>query len=322
MIITRSPLRITLAGGGTDLPSYYRRFGGFAISAAINRYVYITLHENFKPEIILKYSATERVSDVEGIQNPIIRAAMNQWADKSLYLEICSMADIPGGTGLGSSSAFTCALLLALHAHHGSVCGRIALAEQACFVENGNPGKADQYASAFGGLQCFTFNSDDTVHSSPLEISPETLANLEDNLLLVFTGFSRESIHILNEQHIKTMQDDIATIHNLHRMKFIALGSKKAIQAGFLNEYAELMNVHWQEKRNRSLLMSTPQIDEWYELGLKNGALGGKLVGAGGGGFLLFYCNDKVKCRHAMTTAGLREVRFHFDFEGTKVLSL
>jgi D-glycero-alpha-D-manno-heptose-7-phosphate kinase len=322
LIITRSPLRITLGGGGTDLPSYYRRFGGFCISAAIDKYVYITLHENFRPEIILKYSEMERVERWENIKNPIIKQALELVDLERANLEICSMSDIPGNTGLGSSSAFTCAVLRALHAHKNNLIQPSRLAEQACYVERSNPGQGDQYASAIGGVNSFKFRTDGYVEAMPLEISVNTIANLEDNLLLMFTGFTREAADILSEQNRLIGNDDPSMLEAIHQMKSIGEEIHKELKCGNMEGFAELLNVHWREKKKRSLLMSTPEIDDWYEYGLKYGALGGKLVGAGGGGFLLFYCSDKPKCRHAMTAAGLREVRFRFDFEGTKVLNL
>jgi D-glycero-alpha-D-manno-heptose-7-phosphate kinase len=323
LIITRSPLRITLAGGGTDLPSYYRRFGGLCISAAIDKYVYITLHENFRPGIILKYSKMEQVAEVSEIQNPIIREALKLVHPfENPDVEICSMSDIPGETGLGSSSAFACSLIKALYARGKIQINSDILGQSACFIEKSNPGKQDQYASAYGGIQCFTFNPDDTVEVSPLKLSPETLANLEENLLLVFTGFSRESSVLLSEQDTRTNQEDETMLDGLHQIKSLGREIQKALEFGNLEAFGVLLNEHWKEKKKRSPKMSNLQIDAWYELGLANGALGGKLVGAGGGGFLLFYCSDKPKCRHAMSQAGLREVRFRFDFEGTKVLAL
>jgi D-glycero-alpha-D-manno-heptose-7-phosphate kinase len=325
MIITRSPLRLPLGGGGTDLPSYYRKFGGFLISAAIDKYVYITLHQTFTRELILKYSHLERVESVDDVQHPIIREALRMVGLDRPNLEIASMADIPAGTGLGSSGSFTAALLKALHAHRKNLVHPSELAAQACEIELvklGEPiGKQDQYISAYGGVTCFRFEPDDRVEAWPLQLASETLLNLEDNLILLFTGYSRSASAILKEQHTKSQQDDLDMLENLHFVKEIGLCSQKALEAGCLEQFAELMNAHWEYKKKRSGAMSNPQIDEWYEIALKNGALGGKLIGAGGGGFLLFYCNDKKRCRHALTTAGMREVRFHFDFEGTKVIT-
>jgi len=325
MIITRSPLRISLGGGGTDLPSYYRRFGGFLISAAIDKYVYITLHQTFQRELIVKYSHLERVDSVDEVQHPIVREALRLVGLERPNLEIASMADIPAGTGLGSSGSFTAALLKALHAYCKNLVHPSELAEQACDIELnklGEPiGKQDQYISAYGGITCFRFEPDDRVEAWPLRLSAETLLNFEDNLILLFTGYSRSASNILKEQDSRSKEDDAAMLENLHFVKDLGMRSHAALEAGRLEEFADLMNVHWEHKKKRSGAMSNSCIDEWYQLARKNGALGGKLIGAGGGGFLMFYCENKMRCRHVLTQAGLREVRFHFDFEGTKILT-
>lgn len=324
MIITRSPLRLSLGGGGTDLPSYYKRFGGFLIAAAIDKYVYITIHDTFQQELILKYSEMERVHEPSEIRHPIIREALQLLGVNHLNLEITSMADIPSGTGLGSSGSFTTALLRALHCHNKHLVHPSDLAAQACHIEIDRlrepVGKQDQYIAAYGGINCFYFHPDGSVEAQPLRISTETLHNLEDNLILFFTGFSRAAGTILRDQDQRTKSDDAAMIENLHFVKDLGLKSKDALEAGDLDAFANLMNVHWEHKRQRSNGMSNPHIDEWYGLAIRNGALAGKLIGAGGGGFLMFYAQDKVKLRHALTLAGLREVRFRFDFEGTKVV--
>lgn len=324
MIITRSPLRISLGGGGTDLPSYYQDHTGFLIAAAIDKYVYITLHQTFIQELIIKYSKLERVKDIEEIEHPIVRESLKLMQLTAPHLEITSMADIPSGTGLGSSGSFTTALLKALHAYKKSLIHPSELAEQACHIELdrlGEPiGKQDQYIAAYGGLTCFEFQKDGQVKAWPLKIATDTLYSLEDNLLLFFTGYSRSASSILKEQDVKSKEKDQSMIDNLHFIKDLGLQSKIALEKGHLNEFAELMNVHWQHKKKRSGNMSNSDIDEWYELALQNGALGGKMIGAGGGGFLMFYAEDQMKLRHAMRTAGLTEVRFRFDFQGTEVL--
>lgn len=324
MIITRSPLRISLGGGGTDLPSYYTKHSGFLIAAAIDKYVYITLHQSFEPILFLKYSKMERVKSAEEIQHPIFREAVQLLNIKDLYLEIASMADIPAGTGLGSSGSFTTALLKALHTYKKNLIHPEELAEQACHIEldllKEPIGKQDQYIAAYGGLTCFQFLPNNEVKAWPLEISTETLYNLEDNLLLFFTGYSRAASNILKEQDSKSKQRDQSMVDNLHFVKELGYQTKEALEEGNLERYAELMNVHWERKQKRSGGMSNEDINRWYALAMENGALGGKLVGAGGGGFLMFYAKDKPRLRHAMTSAGLREVRFRFDFEGTKVV--
>ncbi len=324
MIITRSPLRIPLGGGGTDLPSYYRKYGGFLLAAAINKYVYITIHQTFFPELIIKYSKIERAQAVDKVRHPIIREALKLVGITELNLEITSMADIPDRTGLGSSGSFTTALLKGLHAYRKNLVLPSELAAQACHIEIdrlGEPvGKQDQYVSAYGGIACFRFLADDTVQACPLRLSPETLNDLEDNLMVFFTGFYRSASSILREQDEKSKNDESEMLENLHFVRELGLKSEECLKAGKLREFADLMNLHWQHKKQRSQEMTNPQIDEWYELARANGALGGKLIGAGGGGFLMFYTEDKTRLRHALTRAGLREVCFHFDFEGTKVV--
>jgi D-glycero-alpha-D-manno-heptose-7-phosphate kinase len=326
MIITRSPLRISLGGGGTDLPSYYRKYGGFVIGAAIDKYVYITLHQTFAQELIVKYSRMERVKSVDEVQHDIVREALRTTLDGAPHLEITSMADIPAGTGLGSSGSFTTALLKALHALKKNLIHPQDLAEQACRLEIdilGKPvGKQDQYVAAYGGIICLEFREDDRVETVPLRLDAETLYNLEDNLLLFFTGYARAAPGILEEQDARTREDDPAMLRELHAVKALGRESREALEAGDLTRFAELMNVHWERKRERTGLMSNGQIDAWYDLARRNGALGGKLIGAGGGGFLMFYSEEKRRLRHAMRAAGLQEVRFRFDFEGTKIIAL
>ncbi|MBV9999037.1 MAG: galactokinase [Verrucomicrobia bacterium] len=324
MIITRSPLRISLGGGGTDLPSYYEEHSGFLVAAAIDKYVYITLHQTFVDELIVKYSKLERVKSADQVEHPIIREAMKTVGVEGPYLEITSMADIPAGTGLGSSGSFTTALLKALHAVKKHLVHPAELAEQACEIEInrlGEPiGKQDQYIAAYGGITCFKFMPDGRVDAWPLKITEETLFNLEDNLLLFFTGYSRSASSILQEQKQKSLVADKAMIENLHFVKDLGRQSQRALEAGDLHEFARLMDVHWQRKKERSGSMSNQHINEWYDHALANGALGGKLIGAGGGGFLMFYTEDKSRLRHAMREKGLTEVRFRFDFEGTKIV--
>jgi len=325
MIITRSPLRISLGGGGTDLPSYYRSHGGFLISAATDKYVYIALHRTFVQDLIIKYSKMERVSSVNEVQHPIIREALKLTGVDGAFLELSSMADIPAGTGLGSSGSFTTALLKTLYTHKKYLIHPKELAEQACHIEIdilGEPiGKQDQYIAAYGGITCFTFNPDDSVDAETLAISGETLYNLEDHLLLFFTGYSRSASTILKEQDDKSKEKELSMMENLHYVKEMGYRSEKAFKKGDLREFAEIMNEHWEHKKKRSSSMSNSNIDEWYGYAMKHGALGGKLIGAGGGGFLMFYSEDNSRLRRAMMKAGLQEVRFRFDFEGTKVVS-
>jgi D-glycero-alpha-D-manno-heptose-7-phosphate kinase len=325
LIITRSPLRISLGGGGTDLPSYYRNHSGFVLSAAITQYVYITINEAFRPRIILKYSKLEDVARWEEIQHPIFREAMRLTGVMGPYIEIVSLSDIPAGTGLGSSGSFTTALLRALHTMKRNFVPPHQLAEQACHIEidllHEPVGKQDQYIAAFGGLTCFEFLPDDKVVAEPLKIAPEALANLEDNLLLFFTGASRSAAEVLRDQDTRTRENASEMLENLHLTKRLGHESRDALLAGDLRKFAEIMHVHWEHKKKRSPGMSSGFIDEMYELARSNGAIGGKLIGAGGGGFLLLYTEDKTRLRSAMRNAGLREVRLQFDFGGTSVLA-
>jgi D-glycero-alpha-D-manno-heptose-7-phosphate kinase len=325
MIITRSPSRISLGGGGTDLPSYYQDHSGFVIAAAIDKYVYINIHQRFVDGFLLKYSHLEEAATLDEIKHPLIREAIRLVGIQDRNIEITSMADIPAGTGLGSSGSFTTALLKALHALKKNLIHPQELAEQACHIEidllKEPVGKQDQYIAAYGGITCFRFLPNHQVEAWPLKIDTDTLYNLEDNLLLFFTGYSRSASAMLQEQDVKSKQNDKEMMANLHFIKEIGRESKEALEAGDLERFAELMNVHWEHKKRRSATMSNDCIDEYYQLARQNGALGGKLIGAGGGGFLMFYAEDKVRLRRAMREVNLQEVRFRFDFEGTKVVA-
>ena len=324
MIITRSPLRITLGGGGTDLPSYYAEHEGFLVSAAIDKYVYVAVTRPFSQGIYLKYSDLEHVNTVDEIKHPIIREALKLLHNQAPQIEIATFADIPAGPGLGSSSSFTTALLKALYAYQKYHIHQEKLADLACQIEIDKLeepiGKQDQYISALGGINCFTFHKNHQVSAVPLKISMETMLDLEDNLLLFFTGFSRKASSILQDQHVRSKEHDEEMLGNLHEVKNFGYQCKKALECGEVIQFGELMHEHWALKKKRSCYMSNPLIDEWYNIGLTNGAVGGKLVGAGGGGFLMFLAYDRNKLRHAMSAIGLEEVRFRFDFEGTKIV--
>lgn len=324
MIIARSPLRISLGGGGTDVPSYYQEHEGFLLAAAINKYVFVTVMRPFAEGIYLKYSEIEHVAKVSEIKHPIIREALQELNLKTPQVELTTLADIPSGTGLGSSGSFTTALIKALYAHYRKNIHPKELAELACDIEINRLhepiGKQDQYIAAFGGITEFRFAKDGTVRSQPLNLSVETTHDLEDNLLLFFTGISRSAGSILKDQVTKSQSNDQQMIDNLHFTKKLGLRSKDALLQGNTIKFGELMHEHWEHKKSRSNGMSNQFIDDAYNLALKSGAVGGKLVGAGGGGFLMFYANDKEKLRAHMSTLGLEEVRFQFDFEGTKVL--
>jgi D-glycero-alpha-D-manno-heptose-7-phosphate kinase len=324
VIIARSPLRITLGGGGTDLPSYYAQHEGFLIAAAIDKYVYVSVMRPFRPGIYLKYSALEHVQQVAQVRHPIIREALRLQNLDTPQIEITTLADIPAGTGLGSSGSFTTALLKALYAHDRRVIHSQELAELACHIELdrlGEPvGKQDQFIAAHGGISCLRFHTDHRVSVRPLRLSTETLYELEDNLLLFFTGFNRAASNILRDQQQRSQAGDSDMLGNLDQVKFLGLRSQEALEGGDLAGFGALLHEQWEHKKRRSEAMSNPQIDAWYALALRSGALGGKLVGAGGGGFLMFYAADRSRLRQAMADAGLEEVRFRFDFEGTKVV--
>jgi D-glycero-alpha-D-manno-heptose-7-phosphate kinase len=325
VIISRSPLRISLGGGGTDLPSYYNEHKGFVIAAAIDKYIYINIHRRFVGGYLLKYSRLEEAATVDDIEHPIIRECLRYVGDLPRNLEISSMADIPAGAGLGSSGSFTTALLKALHSYRKSLIHPQQLAEDACHIEldilEEPIGKQDQYIAAYGGITCFEFSKGESVKTYPLRVSEETLFNLEDNLLLFFTGYSRSASAILKEQNQRSKQRDGLMIDNLDFVKELGYRSKDALESGDLIQFGRVMDTHWQNKKKRSENMSNEDINRWYDTAMQNGAVGGKLIGAGGGGFLMFYAVDKVRLRHAMRELGLREVRFRFDFEGTKILA-
>jgi D-glycero-alpha-D-manno-heptose-7-phosphate kinase len=326
MIITRSPLRISLGGGGTDLASYYAEHGGFLVAGAIDKYIYITLHETFIEELIIKYSKLERVASASQIEHPIIREAFAMLGIERTNLEMTSMADIPAGTGLGSSGSFTTSLLKALHAWKRNIVHPHELAEQACEIEierlREPIGKQDQFIAAYGGITAFTFHKDGRVEARKAALSEDTIHDLEDNLLLFFTGYSRSASAILKDQKTRSEKADSDMIENLHRTKDLGQRSLACLEQGDTPEFAALMHEHWVGKRARSSGMSNDHINGWYDLAMSNGALGGKLIGAGGGGFLMFYAKDRSRLRRTMRDAGLQEVRFGFDFEGTKILTM
>jgi D-glycero-alpha-D-manno-heptose-7-phosphate kinase len=324
MIIARSPLRISLGGGGTDLPSYYREHEGFLIAAAIDKYVYVSVMRPFTEGVYLKYSQLEHVQKISDVKHPIIRESLDLMKFRTPQIEITTLADIPAGTGLGSSGSFTTALLKALYTHRMHHLHQEDLAELACHIEIdrlGEPvGKQDQYVAAIGGVTCFDFHKDDKVTAKPLAVNRDTMLDLEDNLLLFFTGYSRSASGILKDQKTRSQQNDNDMLNNLHYVKELGYRSKEALEAGKTEQFGQIMHEHWEHKKRRSGGMSNASIDEWYTLAMKNGAIGGKLVGAGGGGFLMFMASDRNKLRKAMKAAGLEEVRFRFDFEGTKIV--
>jgi D-glycero-alpha-D-manno-heptose-7-phosphate kinase len=322
MILIRTPLRVSIGGGGSDLPSYYERFGGFFISAAIDKHIYIGINKTFTNEYSIRYSSQERVTDPDEIKHRIIREAIK--LHKLGPVEIVSLADVPAGTGLGSSGSFTVALLRAIYAYKREPVTTSSLAEEACQIEMNllkEPvGKQDQYIAAFGGITCFEIDAGGRVQASPLAMTNRGLHDLEDRLLLFFTGYSRSASNLLSDQQSKSQANDDEMIKNLHFVVELGREIHKALLAGDNQAFARLMHEHWQRKRKRSSGMSNDCIDRWYDAAMANGALGGKLVGAGGGGFLMFYAVDTAGVRDAMAREGLDEVRFKFDFDGPTVL--
>lgn len=319
VIQSRAPLRISLGGGGTDLPSYYEQHGGFLISGAIDKYVYLLTHTVFQNTWRMKYSEMEEVQDVNDIKHPIFREALKlHWSGPPV--EIASVADVPSGTGLGSSGTFTVALMkaLALARRQASTPG--VLAEQACHIEInvlGEPvGKQDQYVAAHGGICAYTFNKDGSVDVEPLNISSQTLDDLHSKLLLFYTGATRSASAILDDQNKRTTSSDSSMVENLHKTKEIGYHSRELLETGNLDEYARLMHEHWLNKMKRSPGMANPRIEELYDAALKSGAIGGKLVGAGGGGFLLVYTHEPEKTRAAMHALDAPELPFDFDWQG------
>lgn len=325
MIIVRSPLRISLGGGGTDLPSYYDQYGGFVLGAAIDKYIFIVIQERFFGGFLLKYSKLEEVEYCQDIKHPIIRTALDMFGYKQAGLEITSIADVPAGTGLGSSGSFTVALLKALHDYRGDrMISAQILAEEACHIEmdvlKEPSGKQDQYMAASGGITCLEIDRTGQVTTKPALLSKDTLYTLEDNLALFFTGYSRKASEILEEQASLSRVCEKGMLDNLHRIKELGRRIQQALETGQLTLFGQLLNEHWQLKRQRSPAISNVYTDELYQLAMSNGALGGKLVGAGGGGFLMFYTENRGRLREAMSKAGARELRFKFDFEGAKTV--
>ncbi len=319
VIFTRAPLRLSLGGGGTDLPSYYRRHEGFLVAAAVDKYLYMLTHTVFQQRYRLKYSQFEEVDDPADIEHPILREVLiRHWEGNPL--EIASVADIPAGTGLGSSGAFTVCLLKALAIAGNMATTPSAIAEAASHIEIdvlGEPvGKQDTYVSAHGGICAYTFHANDSVTVEPLALQEETIQAMNDRFLLFFTGETRNAVEILADQDERSRALDEEMLQNLHRTKEIGLESRTLLEAGDLQRYGELMHEHWLNKRRRSADMTTERADELYELARDNGVVGGKLVGAGGGGFLLLYTTDVDRTRIALAEAGAAEVRFGFDFQG------
>jgi len=324
MIMTRTPLRISIGGGGTDLPSYYREFGGFVISAAINKYVYITVNRSFLPGYFLKYSETEHVETREMIRHPLMREALTMH-DVPRPLEVISVADVPAGTGLGSSGTFLVGLVHALYAYKRQPVNAELLARDAVEIEmkrlDEPVGKQDQYIAAYGGLLCQDYHANELVDVTPLKMSDEAIRELRDSLMLFFVGYTRTASTLLGEQKRKSEARDGQMIDSLHFAKALGREIQSILESERISEFGALMHEHWLRKRDRSAGMSNSRIDGLYELARnEGGATGGKLVGAGGSGFLLFHTHDRKRLRETMARAGVSEMDFTFDFDGSVVL--
>jgi len=324
MIVTRTPVRIPLGGGGTDLPSYYTQYGGFLISAAIDKYIYITVNKRFEKSIRVSYSSTEIADSFDDIKHPIVREALKHLKIDS-GIEITSIADVPSNTGLGSSSSFTVGLLNALHTYKNEKVNAKDLAEEACYIEiellKEPIGKQDQYAAAFGGIICLEIDRLGSVKTIPLKLSEDSLDQLESNTLLFYTGIKRSASEVLGSQNKNASLNQEKVVQGMHQIKKIGLEIKEAFEKEDLETFGKLLDQHWQIKKTLSDKITQDKIDQWYEVAKKNGALGGKLMGAGGGGFFMFYCNNgKNGFRKTMEQEELKEMRFRLDFDGSKVL--
>lgn len=325
MIITRTPFRVTLGGGGTDLPSYYQQYGGFIFAAAINKYMFINVNRPIIDDLVrVKYAKSELVHHRDELQHDIAREAL-RLAEIERGIEIISMADVPAGTGLGSSSCYAVGLLNALHTMKRQPVGFQELAEEACELEieilRKPIGKQDQYMAAFGSLTVLEIARDGTVEVSRAKISATTIDDLQRNMLLFYTGSERSSLEILAEQSAATNSRHSPVVDSLHCIKEIGYEIKEMIERGDLTSFGLALDKHWQAKKRLSVRVSNSRFDEIYQLAKESGAVGGKISGAGGGGFFLFYTESRhTQLREAMRAAGLREMRYRFDFEGTKVL--
>lgn len=322
MIITKTPFRISFAGGGSDLASFYEKHGGCVLSTSINKYCYISIHPYFDPRYTsLKYSKNELVDDISKVDHRILNCVLNQTDVQGV--EITSTADIPGGTGLGSSSTFTVGLLNTIACYQGRYMSKHELAEGACEVEIkklGSPiGKQDQYAAAYGGLNFIRFRKDGSTSVEPIVMKSETYKKLQENLVMFYTGETRSANGILSEQ--KKNMDNDAKVKNLQKMCGLAEEMKAALEYNDLSSFGRLLNDGWELKRTLASGISNPDIDRAYEVAMQNGALGGKLLGAGGGGFLLFYCEpeNQEKLRIAL---GMKPFEFSFEYDGSSVVHI
>jgi D-glycero-alpha-D-manno-heptose-7-phosphate kinase len=325
MIISRTPFRLTLGGGGTDLPSFYEQFGGFVVAVAIDKFMYLNVNTPILDDFIrVRYNKAELVQHVDEVEHTLAREALRKF-DITNRIEIVSIADIPAGTGLGSSSCYLVGLLQALHALTDRPVSPNVLAAEACHIELeilGKPiGKQDQYMAAFGGLTVLEIETDGSVRAKRLPVDHDIVEKLENDILLFYTGTNRDALTILSSQNSATKAKDSKVVGSLLEIKSIGMEIAESIQKGNLRRFGELMDMHWISKKRLSGNVTNQRIDELYELAKRNGAIGGKISGAGGGGFLMLYCDgSKQRLRDAMREAGLRELSFRFEFEGSKIV--
>jgi D-glycero-alpha-D-manno-heptose-7-phosphate kinase len=324
MIVSRAPVRFSLGGGGTDLPSYSREHGGFLVAAAIDKYVSVCVARRFYNNIRIAYSKMELVDSVDQIEHRIFREAL-RFTKLGTGLELHSLADVPANSGLGSSSSFTIALLNGLHAFQREYVPTEQLASEACHIEidvlKEPIGKQDQYIAAYGGITALTFDKDGSVHVERLPVRESVIDELETNLMIFYSGVERSASAVLSEQAktVKSNKDD--AVARMHRIKEIGYETKKLLLDGDVDRYGDLLHEHWTAKRKLASNMTDSVIDEHYEAARNAGAIGGKLMGAGGGGFFMFYVRpaEKRRVHEALVARGLRYMRFHFDFDGARI---
>jgi D-glycero-alpha-D-manno-heptose-7-phosphate kinase len=325
MIVTRTPFRITLGGGGTDLPSFYQEHGGFVLAVGINKYMFLNVNTPILEDFVrVRYSKAETVSHVDQVEHTLARAALKHFGIES-GIEIDSIADIPAGTGLGSSSCYLVGLLNALHTLMQKPVSPQDLADEACDIElkllEKPIGKQDQFMAAYGGLTILEIEKGGHVHVRPLSIPHDVLEELENNCLLFYTGGVRDATAILSQQDQATRGNDKVVVSSLTEIMDIGREIATNIEGGNLRRFGELMDYHWSLKKRLSKGITNPMINSWYDLAKRSGAIGGKITGAGGGGFLMLYCEEKkAQVREALRGAGLNELSFRFEFEGSKVV--
>ena len=326
MIVSRAPVRFSLGGGGTDLPSYSREHGGYVVAAAVDKFVFLCVARRFQDTIRVAYSESETVTSVDQLRHRIFREALKM-TGLLKGLELHSLADVPGSTGLGSSSSFTVALLNGLHAFKREFVPAEQLAREACELEIeklGEPiGKQDQYISAYGGVSAMTFNPDGSVHVERLALRDEVIDELESNLVIYYSGVERSASAVLKEQAKTIVSNKDDAVQRMHRIKALGHDTKKILLSGQIDAYGEMLHEHWTNKRKLAANMADGSIDEHYEAARKAGAIGGKLMGAGGGGFFMFYVRapERRRVHDVLAARGLQPMRFRFDFDGARIMA-